>query len=52
VRNFISDIKGRILAEGVREQGAEENIFTEEGCKWYEVGEYCIMMSFITCTLC
>jgi hypothetical protein len=31
VRNFAFNIKGVIETEGVREQGAEENIWTEEG---------------------
>jgi hypothetical protein len=28
---LVSDIKGGIQTEGVREQGAEENIWTEKG---------------------
>jgi hypothetical protein len=28
---LVSDIKGGKLTEGVREQGAEEDIWTEEG---------------------
>jgi hypothetical protein len=31
VRNLVSDIKGGTQTEDVREQGAEENIWTEEG---------------------
>jgi hypothetical protein len=30
VRNFVSNIKGETQTEGVWEQGAEENIWTEE----------------------
>jgi hypothetical protein len=30
VRNLVSDIKGGTQTEGVREQGAEENIWSEE----------------------
>jgi hypothetical protein len=29
VWNLVSDIKGRIYTEGIWEQGAEENIWTE-----------------------
>jgi hypothetical protein len=32
VRNLVSDIKGAKYTEGVWEQGAEENIWSEE--KW------------------
>jgi hypothetical protein len=35
----------------VREQGAEENIWTEGERKWQEAGEDYIMRSFITYTL-
>jgi hypothetical protein len=31
VRNLVSDIKGGTQTEGVWEQGAEEDIWTEEG---------------------
>jgi hypothetical protein len=30
VQSLVSDIKGRMYTEGVLEQGAEENIQTEE----------------------
>jgi hypothetical protein len=32
--NLVSDIRGGTYTEGIQEQGAEENIWTEEG--WSE----------------
>jgi hypothetical protein len=43
---LVSDIKGGTQIEGVREQGVEENIWTEG-----EAGENGIMRRSITCTL-
>jgi hypothetical protein len=43
---LVSDIKGGTQTEGVWEQGAEENVWTEVR---RETGEICTMRSFITC---
>jgi hypothetical protein len=43
--NLVCHIEGRRQTEGVREQGSEENIWTQEG------EENCIVRSLITCTV-
>jgi hypothetical protein len=50
-----SDIKGGTQAEGVWEQGAEEDIWTDgrvtgSDGKWREGGGNCITRSFVICT--
>jgi hypothetical protein len=48
VWNVVSNAIGGSEIEGVLEQGAEENIYTDE--EYQETGEKCIKRSFIICT--
>jgi hypothetical protein len=44
---LVSNLKGRIHIESVREQGAEE--LDLRGRNWQEAREHCIVRSFIIC---
>jgi hypothetical protein len=47
---LVSDIKGRLYIQDISEQGAVENIWTEERWIGKEVEENFIMRSFINYT--
>jgi hypothetical protein len=51
VWNLVSDIKGGTQIEGAWEQGAEKDIWTQEGWGERRVEKNCITRSFVIYTL-